>query len=305
MTMISIIIPSYNRAQLISIGIQSIIDQTYQNWELIIIDDGSTDRTEEVIRSFNDIRIRYIYQVNAERSAARNNGIRNAKGEWICFLDSDDEYLPNHLELLINYIQEFNLMTGLIITGLKTCSQTKITNKPFLNLSNPSIFEEIWTKFILPTQTCTHNTILKSNKFDERFRLWEDTHLWLRITSNHTIYQIEEYSAIQNIHNEGTVVQGMKDIKMKDVRQYIKAILDLKENYSEIFKGKLTDKQINEYVDNKYQMYLYQARQNKQFKVATRVFFKAFSHHPSIYLLKEFFKIPLNFVNIGIHEKVS
>jgi glycosyltransferase involved in cell wall biosynthesis len=86
----SIILPTYNRASFISKAIESVIDQLYNKWELIILDDGSTDNTKEIVLSFNDDRIRYIYQENKERSAARNNGIRNAKGEYICFLDSDD-----------------------------------------------------------------------------------------------------------------------------------------------------------------------------------------------------------------------
>jgi glycosyltransferase involved in cell wall biosynthesis len=92
----SIIIPSYNRAALIIETLNSVCSQTFQNWECIVVDDGSTDTTRDVIEalSIQDDRIRYIYQDNAERSNARNNGIRNAKGEWICFLDSDDAFDP-------------------------------------------------------------------------------------------------------------------------------------------------------------------------------------------------------------------
>ena len=93
----SIIIPSYNRAHVLPVTIKSVLHQTYKNWELIIVDDGSIDNTKEVVEKINDTRVRYIYQENAERSAARNNGIRNAKGDWICFLDSDDSYKKNHL----------------------------------------------------------------------------------------------------------------------------------------------------------------------------------------------------------------
>ena len=102
----SIIIPTYNRENFLEKAINSIVDQTYYNWELIIIDDGSTDKTKELIDKFQikDSRIIYLYQKNQERSAARNNGIKNSRGKYICFLDSDDEFKPNHLQLFSEVI---------------------------------------------------------------------------------------------------------------------------------------------------------------------------------------------------------
>lgn len=87
----SVIIPTYNRASMLPKAIESVLAQTYPNWELIIVDDGSTDNTKELVANFieKDGRIKYIYQENAERSAARNNGIKNAKGEYICFLEQN------------------------------------------------------------------------------------------------------------------------------------------------------------------------------------------------------------------------
>ena len=90
--MFSIILPTYNRAAIIQDSIKSVIEQTYQDWELIVVDDGSTDNTEDCIKNLmlKENRIKYIYQHNQERSQARNNGIKTAKYKWICFLDSDD-----------------------------------------------------------------------------------------------------------------------------------------------------------------------------------------------------------------------
>ena len=97
----SIILPTYNRAYLLPYAIESVIEQSYKNWELIIVDDGSTDNTRDLVKKYKkkDKRITYIYQDNSERSAARNNGILRASGEWVCFLDSDDKYLSNHLSM--------------------------------------------------------------------------------------------------------------------------------------------------------------------------------------------------------------
>ena len=92
--LVSVIIPCYNRADIVRDTIDSILSQSYQNIEAIVIDDGSTDNTWGVISAYNDQRIRYFYQANGGLSAARNSGLEVARGEFIAFLDSDDEWNP-------------------------------------------------------------------------------------------------------------------------------------------------------------------------------------------------------------------
>jgi glycosyltransferase involved in cell wall biosynthesis len=300
--LITVVLPTFNRAHLISLCVDSLLLQTYQNWELIIVDDGSEDETATVIKRYTDARIRYIYQENAERSAARNNGIEHAKGEWICFLDSDDEYQPNHLRELAKFIEDIKPSPGLIATGITTQQEEAGKRKEFLNLNN-HILQEIGSKFLIPSQVCVHRSILENVRFDVRFRLWEDTHLWLRIAAQYPVYQMEEYTVIQHIHEQGTVVQGMKKIRLIEVGQYISAVQDLRDNHVALFKGKLPENYFNHYIDSKYRMYLYQARQNRQIQVAHQIWFKACQHRPSLYLLTEFPKILLNFLNFGLHER--
>lgn len=99
--LISIIIPTYNRAPILTRAVNSVLRQTYENWELIIVDDCSTDNTEEVIKKeFDDKRINYYkLDVNKGNAGARNKGVEKATGEYIAFLDSDDEYFPDYLTL--------------------------------------------------------------------------------------------------------------------------------------------------------------------------------------------------------------
>lgn len=105
--MISVIIPTYNRDQLIRNAVQSVINQTYTNWELIIVDDGSTDKTREVVSEYieKDPRIRYFYKENGGQGSARNLGIRESKGDYIAFLDSDDEWEKTKLEKQIKILE--------------------------------------------------------------------------------------------------------------------------------------------------------------------------------------------------------
>ena len=107
----SIIIPTYNREKFLPKAIESVINQSHNNWELIIVDDGSTDNTKSLIEDYQkkENRIKYIFQENSERSVARNNGIKNAKGDWICFLDSDDLYHETHLEVFTTSLKKINL----------------------------------------------------------------------------------------------------------------------------------------------------------------------------------------------------
>ena len=115
----SIIIPTYNRASFLPKAIESVLAQTYTEWELIIVDDGSTDNTKEVVSKYNDSRITYIYQKNAERSAARNNGILHANGNYICFMDSDGYLAANRLELLKVAIENSGNQEAIFYTDIQ------------------------------------------------------------------------------------------------------------------------------------------------------------------------------------------
>jgi glycosyltransferase involved in cell wall biosynthesis len=122
--LVSVIIPTYNRAPLLGRCINSVLAQTYREFELLIIDDHSTDNTEEIVHSFNDPRIRYIKQTkNGGVSAARNAGISTAKGDFIAFNDDDDEWLPNKLERQIQIFQQSKMEK----LGLVFCGMTRIS----------------------------------------------------------------------------------------------------------------------------------------------------------------------------------
>ncbi|NIW46854.1 MAG: glycosyltransferase, partial [Gammaproteobacteria bacterium] len=94
MSTVSVIIPAYNQGHYLGECVQSVLDQTYPDFEIIIVNDGSTDNTQRVAKSFSDPRIKYIYQENRGLSGARNTGIRNAIGTYVTYLDSDDLFLP-------------------------------------------------------------------------------------------------------------------------------------------------------------------------------------------------------------------
>lgn len=143
--LVSIIMPSYNTAQYIGATIKSVLNQTYTNWELIIVDDCSTDNTDDVVKNYlSDKRIKYLKnEQNSGAAVSRNRALREAKGQWISFLDSDDLWMPEKLEKQICFMKEngYNFsytdyeeisaegnMTGVFVTGPKKITRTGMYN---------------------------------------------------------------------------------------------------------------------------------------------------------------------------------
>jgi glycosyltransferase involved in cell wall biosynthesis len=207
----SIVIPTYNRAHLISRAIDSVVNQTYKNWELIIVDDGSTDNTKELVENYTrkDNRIRYVYQENAERSAARNKGVENAKGEYVCFLDSDDYYLDYRLKNLHKYIVEKSFQELFIITGKRTEDNEIIeTNTLGNELCSENYYLDNVLKCIIHCQqVCISTSIIKKHFFNEQLTVSEDMELWLRIADTIKIVCLSSETSVVIVnHEERTVV---------------------------------------------------------------------------------------------------
>ena len=124
MTKVSVVIPTYNRANVLPRAIDSVLQQTHENIELIVVDDSSTDNTREVVESYNDNRIRYTrLDSNSGANTARNTGINISSGDYIAFLDSDDEWLPSKISKQLNTFKYANNSTGLVYTGRKYIGQ--------------------------------------------------------------------------------------------------------------------------------------------------------------------------------------
>ena len=183
--LVSVIIPTYNRAGLIARSAKSVLNQTYKNLELIIVDDGSTDNTEEVVKTLDDERVIYIKQTNQGACAARNNGIDHAKGEFIAFQDSDDVWHEDKLEKQIKCLRETG--ADIVLCNRLLCQnelkdvETHIFNKGF--------FETNTLPYgICPQMFLGTSTIFKTNKFDIEMPRYQDFELLLRLQNKCSIF---------------------------------------------------------------------------------------------------------------------
>ena len=197
MPKVSVIIPTYNRAEFLRSTITSVLNQTFQDFEIIVIDDASQDHTREVVNSLNDERIRYIrHERNKGVAAARNTGIVNAKSDYIAFLDDDDEWFPEKLQKQFNLLESCPPTIGVVYTGSLRIEESskKILSKIFPK-KRGDIFDEILTT----NRAADTSTIFlrkqcfeKVGLFDEDLHFGEDYDMWLRISKEFHFEYINE-----------------------------------------------------------------------------------------------------------------
>jgi glycosyltransferase involved in cell wall biosynthesis len=298
----SVIVPCFNRVSFLPDLLKKLDLQTFQDFEIVLVDDGSTDGTMEYVQSLSHPKLVYVYQKNAERSAARNNGILHSSGEYLLFLDSDDTL--DHEALF--YLHQAILTTAKPVAVFGTKNIYSINGQRFSHeqfvLHTGRTSRDILSEFgTVPVSQCAHRTCFENNLFDARFTLWEDTHLWLRILRQFPCYGIDKAQICVNIHEESSVSKGLKNVDVKDVHRYRDAVLDLL-SYPDLFPSPEFKPLIKEYIFTKYQMYIYQARINRQYKLAGALLKEALQYgNKNIYFYTTLFKLFLGrFLRIEI-----
>ncbi len=184
----SIIIPTYNRASFIEKTIRSVLNQTYQNFELILVDDGSTDNTEEIVKNIDNKKINYYKIKNSERGFARNFGTLHSSGGYITFLDSDDVLLPNHFSNAHESITKYNHPPFLHL-GYEIVNSDNVVLFNINKLENDNIDFLIRGNSLSCNGCFLRTDISRNFMFNENRDLSgsEDWELWFRILANHGI----------------------------------------------------------------------------------------------------------------------
>ncbi|MCK4891386.1 MAG: glycosyltransferase family 2 protein [Candidatus Pacebacteria bacterium] len=228
--LVSVIIPTYNRARLLKRSVGSVLNQTFQDFEIIIIDDGSTDNTESIIKSFSDPRIKYIKnEKNIGANAARNIGIKISKGKYIAFQDSDDEWLTNKLEKQIRTFETASLKVGVVYTGRLWIKNGKKIYIPLKRVKQKegNIHKELYkssfitTSVILVKKEC----FKKSKVFDENLPRFQDWDLVLKLSRYYEFKFIDEplslsYHTQNSIStNSDALIKAFEIIKKKHFKE--------------------------------------------------------------------------------------
>ncbi len=187
---VSVVIPTYNRRACVVDAVDSVLGQTYTDYELIVIDDGSTDDTGALLAGYGE-RLRYIYQANAGVSAARNRGIEEARGEWVAFLDSDDEWAPDYLATVVAAAQA---QPGLAAVSSDLLIEAGASSTTLFRLRGLPPFADRPKVVARPLVGMTHincspsatvarrDLLLKIGGFDTGLSLYEDLDLALRLS---------------------------------------------------------------------------------------------------------------------------
>lgn len=196
MPTVSVILPTYNRAAMLPRAIRTVLAQTYRDFELIVIDDGSTDNTQTVLQSFTDSRLVYLsHQQNRGVSAARNTGIRASRGAYIAFQDSDDEWWPTKLARQLAAFERRGLDTAVVFSQFQF---VKNNTSRFVPAANEEMEGNIYKKLLRNNFITTQAAMVRrvsldqSGLFDESLPCLVDWELWLRLAHSFRFHYLPE-----------------------------------------------------------------------------------------------------------------
>jgi len=236
---VSIIIPTCNRAHLIGRAIRSVLNQTYKNFELIIINDGSTDNTEEVVRGFKDSRIIYLeLKENRGTSAVKNIGIKASKGIYVAFLDDDDQWLSEKLEKQIDKIEK-SPEIKIIYCGYRLLNEEGKTIKEIRPVFKEDIYNNLLRRnFIaLPTILVKKEILEKTGLFDEELNFGEDWDIFLRMAKSYKFDFVDQYLVDCFIFGKRLTTESLKDpsIRIFSLKKIIKKNIEEYQKKPEIY----------------------------------------------------------------------
>jgi glycosyltransferase involved in cell wall biosynthesis len=203
----SIIIPTYNRQDYIALAIYSVLQQEFKLFEIIVVDDGSIDNTERVVKNIQDPRITYYKKINGERAAARNFGIKKASGEFITFLDSDDLLKPNHFLIAKSFIEKNS--PAIFHMGYDVIGSSGELIYPWKPLPSPTNIKLLDGNYLSCLGIFIKQEVFSLQTFNEDRDLSgsEDYELWLRLASRYDILACPTSTAQLVNHDARSVIQ--------------------------------------------------------------------------------------------------
>lgn len=213
----SVIITTYNRPKLLIRAIESVMNQIFQDFEIIIINDGSKSdysNVETFISSYPN-KIKYFYKQNEERSVARNFGVQKSSGQFICFLDDDDYYLQNHLQVLYDEIQRQMSQKAIYHTYSNILNQDGTWSKYDIQPKDPHLSEQEYylTGGIMTMNcSCFAREILIEFPYLPQLKMAEDSNQRLRALSKYSIHRIPEYTSVYDFSESSTNEESISNL---------------------------------------------------------------------------------------------
>ena len=225
--LVSIIVPTYNRASFLSECIDSVLAQSYPNWELIIVDDGSTDQSKSIIESYlTDERIRYHYQENQGQSVARSVAIDQACGEYIAFLDSDNMWLPNRLAMGLKAFDQDSSI-GVSYGDIITINEQgdELSKENMTRHSGRIVDRLLMDNFVSMNTTLTKKTAIDQvGGMNRNIKRADDYDLWLRLSGQFKFKYIPEFMAYYRVMENQ--ISSNKDGRFQSNEKIIKDFLE-------------------------------------------------------------------------------
>ncbi len=193
---VTVIIITYNRSQLLKTAMQTVLDQTFEDFELLIIDDCSPDDTEDTVKSFHDPRVRYVkHAQNQREGGARNTGMQHAEGEYIAFLDDDDEWLPNKLQLQVDLLDarpEVGLVHNALINFYADTGEEVEVRQPVEAVSGQVFDRLLQDNFVILSTIMARKTCFDAvGPFDVSIPSGLDYDMWVRISQHYEFAYID------------------------------------------------------------------------------------------------------------------
>ncbi len=225
--LVSIIIPAYNAELYIAETINSIVFQTHSNWELIIVNDGSKDKTEGIIQSFlKDKRIQYHYQENAGVSVARNNGYHFSSGKYVAFLDADDLWVPHRLKKMLEKFQQ-EASLGLVHSYMQIINENSERQQEFHKGKEGHLLESLllWNGCNIPAPSSIlvkREVLERVGGFDKDLSTAADQEFFFRVANSYKVGMCKEVLGLYRVHGNN-MHQNVSNMEKDHIRAYQKA----------------------------------------------------------------------------------
>lgn len=222
--LVSVIIPTYNRSGIVTRAISSVLNQKYQELEIIVVDNASVDNTAEVVNSFEDRRIKFIrHKINKGPAASRNTGIKNSNGEFVAFLDSDDEWLPDKIASQINVFEALKEEVGLIFTnGYNEAEKHDFITEKIQSgiIYNPQKDKFYPLRLLIATPSSwmlPMKVVRDTGYFEESMHTWDDGDYLARVAYKYPLYFLNENLVIWHASESHLNVINLSQIRDKEV----------------------------------------------------------------------------------------